>query len=67
MNRKQNEYRITNTKQQVSAVQVEFRDDKDNVMRVAGILLIKLTKHLHNKENIYYLLGPVKINSIFSA
>jgi hypothetical protein len=67
MNRKQNEYRIKNTNQLVSAVPVEFRDYKDSVMRVAGILLLKLTKHLHNKENIYYLLGPVKINSIFSA
>jgi hypothetical protein len=38
MNRKQNEYRITNMKQQASAVPVEFRDYKDSVMRVARIL-----------------------------
>jgi hypothetical protein len=38
MNRKQNEYRITNTKQQASAVPVGFHAYKDSVMRVAGIL-----------------------------
>jgi hypothetical protein len=40
MNRKKNEYRITNTKQQASAVPVRFHDYKDNVMRVAGILWV---------------------------
>jgi hypothetical protein len=39
-NRMQKEYRITNTKQQASAVPVEFCDYKDSVMRVAGILWI---------------------------
>jgi hypothetical protein len=40
MNRKLNEYRIKNTKQQASAVLVEFSDYKDRVMRVAGILRV---------------------------
>ncbi len=39
-NRKQNKYRIPNTKQQASAVLVEFYDYKDSVMRVAGILQV---------------------------
>jgi hypothetical protein len=40
MNRKLNEYRIKNTKQQASAVLVEFCDYKDSVMRVARILCV---------------------------
>jgi hypothetical protein len=40
MNRKQNKYRITNTKQQASAVAVGFQDYKDSVMRVVGILWV---------------------------
>jgi hypothetical protein len=40
MNRKQSKYRITNTKQQASAIPVEFRDYKDSAMREAGILWV---------------------------
>jgi hypothetical protein len=39
-NRKQNEYRITNTKQQASAVPFKFCYYKDSVMRVARILWV---------------------------
>jgi hypothetical protein len=41
-NRKQNEYRITNTKQQASAVPFKFCYYKDSVMRVAMILWVPL-------------------------
>jgi hypothetical protein len=34
------EYRIISTKQQASAVLVEFYDYRDSVMRVAGILWV---------------------------
>ncbi len=37
---KTNEYRITNLKQQASAVPVRFHDYKDSVMSVAGILWV---------------------------
>jgi hypothetical protein len=40
MNRKQNEYRIMNTKQQASAVVVGFHDYKGSLMRVARILRV---------------------------
>jgi hypothetical protein len=40
MNRKLNKYRITNTKQQASAVLVKVHDYKDKVMRVAGIFRV---------------------------
>jgi hypothetical protein len=40
MNRKQNEYRITNTKQQATTVPFKFHDYKDSVMRVAWILWV---------------------------
>jgi hypothetical protein len=40
MNSKQNKYRITNMKQQASAIPVEFHDYKDSDMRVAGILWV---------------------------
>jgi hypothetical protein len=40
MNRKQNEYRTTNTKQWASAVLVKFCDYKNSVIRVAGILCV---------------------------
>jgi hypothetical protein len=39
-NRKQNEYRITNTKQKATTVPVKYCDYKDRVMRVAGILQV---------------------------
>jgi hypothetical protein len=39
-NRKLNEYRIMSTKQQVSAILVEFLDYMDSVIRVARILWV---------------------------